>query len=218
MTPIPHPPAPSAAGAIAFPATRWSLVGRAPTGDVGTLVELYADCIGRYLRLRFPEVGGADLDDLVQDVLIHLLERPDLLAAARPREGGRFRYFLATVAFNHARNVLRARRRAAHHLRPLPDGDGDDHGAATTAMETAWETSVLAAAWADLRGWAAAGLIAAEAPDLLQAHLAGEAIRGLAQRSGQSPATCQRRIAQARTWLRHAIEQRQRGDPVDPPA
>lgn len=192
--------------AIPFPPTRWSLVGNAPTGDAGALVERYADAIARYLRLRFPELPAVDFDDLVQEVLMHLLQRPELLAEASPRNGGRFRYFLATVALNQARNVVRSRRRAAARERPMPE----DHPAAVEAeVDRAWSAAALAAAWADLRGWASSGDIEAEIPSLLDEHMTtGAPLRELADRHGLSLATCQRRLAKGRTWLRRAIEAR----------
>lgn len=191
--------------AIPFPPTRWSLVGNAPAGDAGALVERYADALARYLRRRFPDLPAADFDDLVQEVLMHLLQRPELLAGASPREGGRFRYLLATVALNLARNVVRGRRRQAAREQALPEGQP----VAEEDVERAWRESALAAAWADLRGWAAAGEIEPQIPGLLEEHLAsGVPVRELADRHGLSLATCQRRLAKGRTWLRKAFDTR----------
>ena len=191
--------------AIPFPPTRWSLVGNAPAGDAGALVERYADALARYLRLRFPDLPAADFDDVVQEVLMHLLQRPDLLSGASPRDGGRFRYLLATVALNQARNIVRGRRRQVAREHALPD----DHAVADGDVDLAWRESALAAAWADLRGWAAVGEIDPEIPALLEEHLASEVpLRELAERHGLSLATCQRRLAKGRTWLRKALDAR----------
>jgi RNA polymerase sigma factor (sigma-70 family) len=196
MTPVP----------IAFPPTRWSLVGRAPNGDVGLLIERYADCLARYLRLRFPELAPSDADDLHQEVLLHLLEHPELVAAASPRAGGRFRYFLATLALNQARNVLRSRRRLQLRQHVLDERVlNEQTSAAEPEVDQAWQEAVLAAAWGDLRGWAASGELEPGLPDLLAQHLAGTPLRELATAHDLSLATCQRRLARARTRLQQAI-------------
>ena len=168
---------------------------------MGLLIERYADCLARYLRLRFPELAPSDADDLHQEVLVHLLEHPELVAAASPRAGGRFRYFLATLALNQARNVLRRRRRLQVRQQTL-----DEHtAAAEPEVDQAWREAVLVAAWGDLRGWAASGELEPELPDLLAQHLAGTPLRELAAAHGLSLATCQRRLARARTRLQQAI-------------
>lgn len=197
--------APPVASAIPFPPTRWSLVGRAPTGqeDATLVVERYADCLRRYLRLRFPRLGPADFDDLVQDVLLKLLEHPDLLSGASPRDGGRFRYYLATVALNQARNALRLRQRTQQRECGLGD---EPLTAATPEVDAAWHESLLASAWADLRGWAGSGELEADIPGLLEEHLVHNvSLRDLAERHGLALSTCQRRIAKGRTWLQQAI-------------
>ena len=194
---------------IVFPPTRWSLVGRAPAGDVGLLIERYADCLARYLRLRFPELAPSDADDLHQEVLLHLLEHPELVAAASPREGGRFRYFLATLALNQARNVLRSRRRLQVRQQVLDEqAFAEQIPAAEPEVDQAWQEAVLAAAWGDLRGWEASGELESGLSDLLIQHLSGTPMRQLAAARGLSLATCQRRLARARTRLQQAISAR----------
>ncbi len=196
---------------IPFPPTRWSLIGRVPTdhSDAAVVIERYADCLHRYLRCRFPQLALADFDDLVQDVLVKLLEHPELLAGASPSEGGRFRYYLATVALNQARNALRLRQRAQQRERML----GDDQLTLTAAVpevDAAWRASLLVQAWADLRGWAASGELEADIPGLLEEHLVnGTQMRELAEQHGLSLATCQRRIAKGRTWLQRALASRE---------
>ena len=204
------------ASVIPFPPTRWSLIGRASTGSgTAELLERYADCLTRYLHLRFPREDATDRDDVVQEVLVHLLERPELLAGASPREGGKFRYFLATVALNHARNAFRSRWRQRHREQPHDDRliAASEATASETAdphaVDQAWQAAVLASAWADLRGWASNGSIEAEIPALLTAHLVdGMPLRELAEAHQLSLATCQRRIAKGRTWLQKAITER----------
>ena len=198
---------------IAFPPTRWSLVGRVPSGDAGVLIERYADCLARYLRLRFPELAPSDADDLHQEVLLFLLEHPELVAAASPREGGRFRYFLATLALNQARNVLRSRRRVQVRQQVLDEQAlAAQTSAAEPEVDQAWQEAVLVAAWGDLRGWEASGELEAGLPDLLAQHLAGTPLRELAAAHGLSLATCQRRLARARTRLQQAISVRSSED------
>lgn len=193
--------------AVSFPPTRWSLIGRVADGS-SELVERYADGITRYLRLRFADSARSELDDVIQDVLVGLLERPALLSDASPRAGGHYRYYLATVALNLARNSLRARRRELRREQS-PIGDPADERVDNAQVDQAWTAAVLAAAWADLRGWAARGELEAEIPALLSAHLVeGIALRDLAQRYGLTLATCQRRIAKGRTWLQRAITER----------
>ncbi len=196
---------------IPFPPTRWSLVGRASTdhGDAAQVVERYADCLQRYLRIRFPSLAQADFEDLVQDVLLHLLERPGLLTGASPSEHGRFRYYLATVALNQARNAWRSRCRERHHEQLLGDAQEGLLDASLHEVDASWRESLLAQAWSDLRGWAASGELESEIPQLLEEHLLGEVpLRDLAERHGLSLATCQRRIAKGRTWLQRAIATR----------
>ncbi|MFM2091996.1 MAG: hypothetical protein RLZZ127_2485, partial [Planctomycetota bacterium] len=77
---------------LPFPDTRWSLVASVGDGSLpaGRLVGLYADAVARYLRLRFPDQPGYAVDDAVQEVLVWLLEHPDVLARAAPGPGSRF--------------------------------------------------------------------------------------------------------------------------------
>jgi RNA polymerase sigma factor (sigma-70 family) len=188
---------------LVFPQTRWSLVGKVAGGGAGPLIERYATGIAAYLKLKFPDLPGPDLDDVTQEVLLHLLSHPDLLTGAKASDHGRFRYYLATVAFNQARNVVRSLRRSAAHQAHL------DHEPTfvPTEVDQAWESAALTAAWQDLRGWVASGEIEAEAVDLLERHLGeGIPLRDLAHASGLSLATCQRRVAKARTWLQEAVQ------------
>ena len=204
-----------------FPATRWSLIGRLGETPEATsiLLELYFDSIDRYVRQRFPEeVRTGELDDVVQEVAIHLMERPDLLAGARPGMGSRFRYLLMTVALNAARNALRTRRR--RRGKDIQVADASDGIAVSVtaalayetspqvdaAMDRAWAESVLEQAWNDVRAWADQGLLEAECvPVLEHSLLTGMSVRDMAPTMGLSPATCQRRLARGRTFLQKAI-------------
>ncbi len=206
---------------LSFPATRWSLIGRLGETPEATaiLLELYFDSIARYVRMRFPdEARTGDLDDVVQEVAIHVMERPDLLAGARPGLGSRFRHLLMTVALNAARNALRTRRRRRGKDVQVAEVEDISDSASIAghvdasspqvdaAMDRAWAESVLEQAWNDLRAWADQGLLEAECiPILEQSLLTGASVRDLAPAMGLSPATCQRRLARGRTFLQRAI-------------
>lgn len=194
---------------VPFPATRWSLVGRAAAGSeaAAAVVETYAGAIAAYLRLRLGDVAGADLDDVVQDVLAHLLANPEVVAAAKPGAGSRFRYYLTAVAWNEARNALRRRRRGrgGDDAALLDQAAPDD----AAGMDRAWAEAVIAAAWSEVMAWIAEGRAPAETRAVLEACLRdGLVLRDAAERIGLSLATCQRRLALGRTLLQKAIADR----------
>ncbi len=200
-----------------FPDTRWSLIARIEhDGAASLLIERYARSIDRYLRLKLPaEATRSDFDDIVQDVLIRLLEHPEVLARAQPGEGSRFRHYLMTVAWNEARNALRRRRRADGHAVAM----GPEATAALTTpesdqaglMDRAWAEAVVSQAWADLQAWASDGSVDRDVPSILEASLiGGRSLRDLAQTSGLSLATCQRRLARGRLLLQQAMAERLR--------
>lgn len=206
---------------LSFPATRWSLIGRLGQTPEATsiLLELYFDSIGRYVRHRFPEESRTgELDDVIQEVAIHVMERPDLLVAARPGMGSRFRYLLMTVAYNAARNALRTRRRRRGKDIQAPDPTeaiatslsespiDESSPQVGAAMDRAWAESVLDQAWNDLRAWTDQGLLEVECiPVLEHSLLTGLSVRDMAPIMGLSSATCQRRLARGRTFLQRAI-------------
>ncbi|MBA3708373.1 MAG: sigma-70 family RNA polymerase sigma factor [Planctomycetes bacterium] len=202
---------------IGFPETRWSLIGRLalrPT-EAAVVMDQYADSISRYLRLKLPNEG--DLEDVIQEVLLHLFEHPELMAAAEPGAGSRFRYLLMTLAWNEARNRLRERWRRQHREKPVKEDDGaqtvapETEASETSAMDRAWAESLLAQAWADVRAWASDGTLEAEIPELLEGHLVrGRNLRDLAAELSLPLATCHRRLARGRTWLQKAIVDRLR--------
>ncbi len=197
-----------------FPDTRWSVIGRLTTDDPGgdharLLVGTYADAVARYLRLRLRGCALALVDDVIQDVLAHLLRHPEVLARAQPGLGSRFRYYIMALARNEARNALRRLR--PDSTLPLtevvdpnetqPDGD----------MDRAWATSVLTAAWDELRAQGAAGIIPPDVVTLTEAHfIGGRSLRDLATAGPASLATCSRRVAQGRMLLQQAIVERLR--------
>ena len=78
-------------------------------------------------------------------------------------------------------------------------------------MDRAWATSVLTAAWDELRAQRDASLIESDVVTLTKAHLiAGRSLRDLAASGTASLATCSRRVAQGRMLLRQAIVERLR--------
>lgn len=217
---------PSAAGITpGFPDTRWSLVGRLGQDGVASLVvERYAAAIDRYLRMKLPtEARRPDFADLVQDVLLHLLERPDVLAQAKPGVGSRFRHYLMAVAWNEARNALRRQRRVAdqqvalnEETQALSAPEADQ----ALLMDRAWAAAVVGRAWADLHRAAADGSVEGEVMRILSASLiGGRSLRDLASETGLSLATCQRRLARGRLLLQQAMGEslRQAGE-LDPGA
>ncbi|MBA2482362.1 MAG: hypothetical protein H0V44_17000 [Planctomycetes bacterium] len=202
---------------IGFPETRWSLIGRLSLrpAEAAVVMDQYADSISRYLRLKLP--NESDLEDVIQEVLLHLFEHPELMAAAEPGVGSRFRYLLMTLAWNEARNRLRERWRRQHREKPVLPDDGAQPAAPapesseTMAMDRAWAESLLAQSWADVRAWASDGTLEAEIPELLEGHLVrGRNLRDLAAELKLPLATCHRRLARGRTWLQKAIVDRLR--------
>jgi DNA-directed RNA polymerase specialized sigma24 family protein len=202
----------------AFPVTRWSLIARLPDQpqQVGPLMALYTDAIADYLAVKLAGERRERIDDVVQEVLLDLLGKADVLAKAQPGQGSRFRYYLMNLAWLSARNALRRlRRRDGAAGSVAEDGDDDlplvDRLPADTpaperaAMDRAWAVSVIRDALDDVRR---CDEIAA---DLLSAHLVeGRALRDLAQERGLALATCHRRLAAARHRLHEAIAERLR--------
>lgn len=194
---------------IDFPATRWSLIARLPgqPQQAAVLLGLYADAIGAYLQLRLAGERPERVADVVQEVLLELLGRPEALARAQPGPDSRFRHWLMHLAWNSARNHLRAgRRQDAASLdaeAPAPEQ--------RAAMDRAWALSVVQQAMDDLHRAVAAGGIEAEALTVLTANLVeGRSLREIAAGSGLSLATASRRLAAARQFLQRAIAERLR--------
>lgn len=189
----------------AFPTTRWSLL--AHTGDgTAALVELYAEAVAAYLRHKLADrLPASDLDDVAQDVLIHLLEKPDLLTQAKPGDGSRFRHYLMAVAWNEARNAVRRRRPSGV---PLPE---DPSGTAPAESDRAWARSVLDQAWREVAAWCDDGTAPSETIAVLRQVLGeGVSLRDAAAGLGLSLATASRRLALGRTLLQKSIADRLR--------
>jgi RNA polymerase sigma factor (sigma-70 family) len=189
-----------------FPTTRWSLLARSNGSPVSDVVELYADAIAAYLRHKLAQrLPASDCDDVVQDVLIHLLEHPDLLTHAKPGDGSRFRHFLMTLAWNEARNAARRRRPTGVALADEPTG------ATPFESDRAWARSVIDQAWHEVAAWCDDGTAPPETIAVLR-HAFGDGtpLRDVATTLGLSLATASRRLALGRTLLQKSIADRLR--------
>ncbi len=221
----------------AFPNTRWSLIATLPgqPHQVGTLIGMYADAIGAYLHTRLVGERVERVDDIVQEVLVDLLSKPDVLAKAQPGQGSRFRYYLMNLAWLGALNALRHHRRRDHAAPEAHDPDGEGVArvellSATVpapeqaAMDRAWAVGVMQGALDDVRALVSGGRLPPDALQILVRNLVdGHALRDIAADIGMPVATCHRRCAHARTALQEAIAERLRlvgelGDGEDPAA
>lgn len=112
----------------AFPNTRWSLIATLPgqPQQVGTLIAIYADAIGAYLHTRLVGEHAERVDDIVQEVLVDLLGKPEILAKAQPGQGNKFSYYLMNLAWLGALNALRHHRRRERAAPEAHGPDGDD--------------------------------------------------------------------------------------------
>ena len=199
-----------------FPPTRWSLIARLPgqPQQAGAVIGLYAEAIGSYLSVKLAGEQSERIDDIIQDVLVELMGKPDLLAGAEPGSGSRFRYYLMHLAWMAARNHLRHARRRDHA--PLDAAEDLPTGEPTapmqqSAMDRAWAVAVVQEALDELRRWSQDGTLEPEAYAVLRAHLiAGRGLREIAAELGMSLATSSRRLARARTLLQQAIAERLR--------
>jgi len=206
-----------------FPKTRWSLIALLPgaPAQAGVVLGLYADAVGGYLERRLAGESAERIADVVQDVLLDLLGKPDLLARAQPGDGSRFRYYLMDLAWGSARNALR-RLRHRDGL-AVPDDHDDSAAHATAAMDRAWASAVVQQALNEVAEAARAGTLEADCWTVLDFNLLqGLGLREVATRTGLSLATCSRRLARARAVLQTAIADRLRlaGDlgPSEDPA
>lgn len=208
----------------AFPNTRWSLIAALPhqPQQVGTLIAIYADAIGAYLHTRLVGERVERVDDIVQEVLVNLLGKPEVLAKAQPGQGSKFRYYLMNLAWLGALNALRHHRRRDHAAPEALNPDGEDVarveqlGASVpapeqAAMDRAWAIGVIQGALDDLRVLVDGGRLPPDALQILTRNLVdGQALRDIAADMAMPVATCHRRCAHARTALQEAIAARLR--------
>ena len=206
---------------VEFPATRWSLIARLPDQpqQAAAVVGLYADAVGEYLHRRLSGEQRERVDDVVQDVLLDLMRKPELLARAQPGSGSRFRYYLMNLAWLSALNALRHERRRTHLSANIEAADGSmlvDRTAGElpapdqqAAMDRAWALSVLQQAIDDLKRWSQDGTLDPEAFAVLRANLIeGRNLRDVAAEMGLPLTSCHRRLAKARMLLQQAIVER----------
>lgn len=209
---------------IDFPATRWSLIARLPDQpqQASTLIGLYVDAIGAYVQMRLIGEPPELIEDIIQDVLVELLSKPEALAKAKPGSGSRFRYYVMHLAWQAAINALRYQRRRVHSR--LEGGSDDEHASCdratgnerpvpdqVEAMDRAWAVSVVQQALDDVRRAAGTGQLDVDSFMVLKENLVeGRCLREVAASSGLSLATCSRRLAQARQFLQHAVAERLR--------
>lgn len=200
-----------------FPATRWSLIARLPEHPqhVAVLLGLYADAIGAYLAQRLIGEQRDRIEDTIQEVLLDLLGKPEVLARAQPGSGSRFRYYMMSLAWYSARNVLRHARRRDHPsleaVAEVPTPGDIPAPDQQQAMNRAWAVSVVQQALEELQRWTRDGTLEPEAFAILQANLIeGRGLRDIGDAMGISAATCSRRLARARMLLQQAITERLR--------
>ena len=203
--------------AIDFPATRWSLIARLPgqPQEAAAVLGLYADAIGAYVTHKLAGEQRDRVADIVQEVLLDLLAKPDLLAQARPGSGSRFRYYLMNLAWLAARNHLRHARRRDHVSLEGTDAaaaEADPHAPDQhAAMDRAWALSVVQQSLDQLRRWSTDGTLEPEAFAVLSAQVIdGRDLRSISAELGLSLATCSRRLARARMLLQQTITERLR--------
>jgi RNA polymerase sigma factor (sigma-70 family) len=197
---------------VEFPATRWSLIARLPDQpqQAGALLALYADTIGAWLAMKLRGEHPERIQDVVQEVLVDLLGKPEVLARANPAEGSKFRYYLLNLAWCSARNALRRERRQdgamplLNHEAPAAVEHSD--------MDRAWAIGVIHQALDELAGQARqAGAEAMAQHVLLHRSLVeGLGIRDIARNTGIPLATASRHLAAGRRKLQAAIADRLR--------
>ena len=209
---------------LTFPATRWSLIARLPEQPqhVAVLIGLYTDAIGAYLARKLSDEKPERIEDVVQEVLLDLLGKPEVLAKAQPGSGSRFRYYLMNLAWFSALNYLRHARRRDHAsldaLAEAADQARVERGVGDLpapdqqqAMDRAWAISVVQQALEELKRWTQDGTLEPQAFAVLQANfIAGKGLREIGEALHISAATCSRRLAKARTLLQQAIADRLR--------
>ena len=202
-----------------FPATRWSLIRSLGTGSdlaIQELLQHYAPAIEIYIRRRLSnEAPLGIMDDIVQDVLLDLFKRQDVLARAQSGEKSHFRYLLMRVAYNAARNARRRLQRGNQQTVVHLDDDSiagflelerDLNLEEQQSMDRAWGLSVVEQAIADCLAWSVDCSVDQESLTALSLELdEGLNQRDIAERMSLSLATAHRRLARGRMMIRKAM-------------
>ena len=198
---------------IEFPATRWSLIARLPhqPQQTGAVIALYADTIGAWLAMKLHGEQPERIQDVIQEVLLDLLGKPEVLAKAQPGDGSRFRYYLLNLAWLSALNALRRERRRDGGV-ALQEHDHphapDDH----SAMDRAWAIGIVHQALDELAAQARqdAAMLGVEHRLLHLTLVEGLTVRDAARQVDLPLATASRRLGNARRRLQNAIADRLR--------
>ncbi|MBE7499341.1 MAG: sigma-70 family RNA polymerase sigma factor [Verrucomicrobiales bacterium] len=212
------PRSPGHQGGVAFPATDWTMVLSAREQALPALGELCQN-YQQPIRAFFRQAGcpAADLEDMTQDFLRHLL-RPDVLKTVDPALG-RFRSFLLACLRHHwAGAQARANRwksggRAVHvPLEEGPVGVGglirDPGLRPDEAFDRAWVLALLTAAARRLVAETALPVQRALVQHLLPALYdrdGAESMAELASRLGMTPGAVRTALHRVRQRLRALI-------------
>ncbi len=209
-----------------FPATRWSLIARLPDQPqhIGLLLELYADTIGTYLAMKLRTERPERIQDVVQEVLLDLLSKPEVLSRAQPGEGSRFRYYLLNLAWHSALNAIRRERRRDLPLEAIASVNEEDDVAPVdhlpshlpapeqrSVMDRAWAIGVVQQALEEVQRWSTGLEGDPVGCLLLHATLTqGQSLRDAASAASIPLATASRRVIAMRARLQNAIAERLR--------
>ena len=179
------------------------------------LLEDYAPAIEIYLRRRMAnEANRESIDDIVQEVLLELFNKQDVLAKAQQGDKSRFRYLLMRVAYNAARNARRRIQRGNDRMVSIGDDtimgllepDRDLNAEEQISMDRAWGLSIVEQAIIDCTGWCEKNQSDQEAVMALKLELEEKLNqRDIAQRLNLSLATAHRRLARGRMLIRKAM-------------
>lgn len=142
---------------MSFPATRWSVVLGARSGDAGAraalawLCQAYWEPLSAHARRR--GLGQHSAEDLVQDLLLSLAQGEGVERADPAR--GRFRTWLLACLehqLSHRRVRASAAKRGGGHAEESLDGIIlDDSGDPAQGFDRAWAQALLARAQEEVR-------------------------------------------------------------------